>query len=80
MMRQATNVKQEEKQKVIQAEEARKKLIEEEEDAAEEKAMQDGKIERMHWERKFNQCLFDPEEYFIKGNPSLPREAGWVSI
>ena len=38
------------------------------------------KMEVSYWDKLNEKRLFDPNEYFVKGNPARPEESAWVSI
>ena len=38
------------------------------------------KMELCYWDKLNNQRLFDPHEYFVKGNPARPEQAAWLSL
>ena len=38
------------------------------------------KMEYSYWDKLNEQRLFDPNEYFVKGNPALSEESAWISL
>ena len=38
------------------------------------------KMEVTYWDKLNTERLFDPNEYFVKGNPALSEESAWVSL
>ena len=50
------------------------------EDEEDKKMMASEKMEYSYWDRLNEQRLFDPNEYFVKGNPALKEESAWISL